>query len=61
MRRKRIVNTASEEEVPPRVFDLLVEEGEEAYLEVKLGKNTFEKIPWDLVCSQVNSEINRNA
>ncbi len=52
MIRKPIRNVRSLKDIPPRVFDVVVD-GEKVDLEVKIGKNTYETIPWQDVVNQV--------
>lgn len=54
MVKKPIRNLHSEKQNPPRVFDVIIENGE-VNLEVKTDKNKYEKIPWDDVVYQVEA------
>lgn len=50
--RKPIRNLRSDKDMPPRVFDAVIE-GDKVYLEVKFNRKRFERIPWDDVVYQV--------
>ena len=60
MIRRPIRNLASNKPVPPRLFDLLIDEEnpERIYIEQKVDKNTKERVPWEEVKHQVESAIN---
>lgn len=50
--RKPIRNLRSNKDMPPRVFDVVIE-GDRVDLEVKFNKERFERISWDDVVHQV--------
>lgn len=56
MLRRPIRSMSSDEKTPPRVCDIVVDNGS-AYLEIKTGKNRFIQIPWDDLKYQAESAI----
>ena len=52
-----LYNLRSGDNPPPRVADLVVDKhnGLKLFLEIKLGKNRFERIPLDYLSSQIDS------
>ncbi len=52
MKKKAIRNIHSSRQIPPRLFDVIVE-GENVDVEFKIGKNEYERIPWIEVVSLV--------
>ncbi len=54
MVKRPIRSLHSNKQNPPRVFDVIVEDGEIS-LEVKTDKNKYEKIPWEDVVYQVEA------
>lgn len=56
MVKKPVRNLHSEKQTPPRVFDVIVQNGK-VDLEVKTDKNKYEKIPWEDVVYQVEAAM----
>ena len=56
MVKKPIRNLHSEKQTPPRLFDVIVQDGK-VDLEVKTDKNKYETIPWEDVVYQVEAAI----
>lgn len=54
MVKKPVRNLHSTKQTPPRVFDVIVEDGK-VDLEVKTDKNKYETIPWEDVVYQVEA------
>lgn len=54
MIRQPIRNLHSSKIMPPRFCDVIVD-GEKVYLEQKISKDKYEKIPWDDVVYQVEA------
>lgn len=54
MIKKPIRNLHSSQDVPPRVFDVIVD-GDRVALEVKIDKKKYEEIPWQDVVYQVEA------
>ena len=54
MVKKPIRNLHSTKPVQPRFCDVIVE-GDKIFLEKKIDKNRYEKIPWEDVVSQVEA------
>lgn len=52
-----LYNLRSGNNPPPRIADLVVDkhDGLKLFLQVKLGKNRYETIPWDYLSSQIDS------
>lgn len=59
MFRKSIRNLSSSKNIPPRLFDVLVD-GNQVDLEVKTGKGEYERIPWEDVKIQVEIAREQN-
>ncbi len=57
MVRRQVRDLRSNEEIPKRFCDVIVDKGN-VYLEVKQGKNDFQRISWDDVVYQVNAAKN---
>ena len=55
-----IRSMGSGEKIPPRVFDLEIE-GDNVDIVVKLNKDKYEKVPWQLVEYQVRLAIEKNS
>ena len=64
MTRQAIRNTSSGKPVPPRVFDLILDDDDDIYLEVKIwgkhGEKHFETVLLSDVLSQVEDFIDAN-
>lgn len=56
MIKRPIRNLHSDKQVPPRVFDVIVED-QLVSIEVKTDKRKIEKIPWEDVIHQVEAAI----
>jgi len=56
MVKKPIRNLHSEKQTPPRLFDVIVQDGK-VDLEVKTDKNKYETIPWEDVVYQVEAAM----
>lgn len=58
-----LYNIRSGNTPPSRICDLVVDKhnGLKLFLEVKLGKNRYEMIPWDYLISQINNIRNQIA
>ena len=54
-----IRNLHSDKLVPPRFCDVVIEDGK-VFLEKKLDKNKYERIPWEDVVYQVETAKARN-
>lgn len=54
MIKRPIRNLHSDRPTPPRVFDVIVDK-DRVDLEIKTGRNTYEKIPWQDVVYQVEA------
>ena len=57
MIRKPVRDLRSDKNIPPRVFDVIVD-GERVELEVKVDKKKFVTIPWKDVVYQVEAAKN---
>ena len=53
MKRFEIRNLSSPKEVKPRVFDIVLDEDDEAYIEVKLKSKDCERVKLDEVMDQI--------
>ena len=58
-----LYNLHSGDNPPSRIADLVVDkhEGLKLFLQVKLGKNRYETIPWDYLSSQIDNIRNQIA
>ena len=54
MVKRAIRNLHSDKPTPPRVFDVIVDKGK-IDLEIKTGRNTYERISWQDVVYQVEA------
>ena len=59
MIRRPIRNLASDKPMPPRLFDVVIDEQhpDEVYIEQKVDKKRTERVPWEDVKHQVESAI----
>ncbi len=52
MKRQSIRSINSSKQIPPRLFDVVVD-GEDVEVEFKTGKNEYERMPWSVIVSLV--------
>jgi len=59
MIRRPIRNLASNKPVPPRLFDVVIDEEhpDKVFIEQKVDKKKTERVPWEEVKHQVESAI----
>lgn len=59
MIRRAIRNFSSDKPMPPRLFDVVIDEKhpDQVYIEQKLDKKRTERVPWEDVKYQVESAI----
>lgn len=59
MIRRPIRNLASDKPVPPRLFDVVIDEEhpDKVFIEQKVDKKKTERVPWEEVKHQVESAI----
>ena len=59
MIRRAIRNLSSDKPMPPRLFDVVIDEQhpDQVYIEQKLDKKRTERVPWEDVKHQVESAI----
>ena len=60
MKRQAIRQLSSDKKVPPRLFDLLIDEDTgEAIFEIKVGPNHTEREKWEVIRMQIDLAMNQ--
>ncbi len=57
MFKRPVRNIRSNKRVPPRLFDVVIDDEKRVYIEQKVDKDHIERVPWEDVKYQVESAI----